>query len=256
MYSTVSCVINRLQLLQEDSNCNYCKLNHSRNKMNHHITGVTASVFIIVFLCFESNWANHIHRRPGRSYSATDFDYIDDDDGHIRRCNILCHEHSCKREYIQSRARFFLSCFDANDIREGPCTRHRNGTFCETLIQKYFASHQAYRYYYSYRYNPDSNRSCSYSECSGECPMILQQLKATWGCCFHYVAQSHDFERGYHLKGFTTQNHSHNYWRSCGIQPPEKCHNEISEVTIDTAECTTMEQFGHLLSEYKCTPLP
>ena len=110
--------------------------------MNHRIIGITASVFIIVFLCRES-----IHRRLRRSFTFISLDYIDDPDGHIQQCNILCHEHSCKREYIQSQARYFLSCGDTADLSGYPCTRHRNGTFREALIQRYFVGKQASKHY-------------------------------------------------------------------------------------------------------------
>jgi hypothetical protein len=86
--------------------------------------------------------------------------------------------------------------------------------------------------------------------------MILQQLKETWGCCFHEIAVKHSFEHRYNFEGFTTKNPSHNYWHLCGIQPPEKCHYDIADVTIDPAECTTREQIGHLLTEYQCESLP
>jgi hypothetical protein len=70
------------------------------------------------------------------------------------------------------------------------------------------------------------------------------------------MAVTHDFEHRQNLKGFTTKNHSHNYWRLCGIQPPEKCYYDIADVTIDPAECTTSEQLYHLASEYQCISLP
>ncbi len=204
-------------------------------------------VFVIIILCCECSWANRIHSRERlrRSHST--------EDEEEERCSDLFREISCRREYIQSTAKYILSC-DAG-IDDHYCARHGNGTFCGALIERYYASN---RYYYvsSYYPYPDSNRSCSYSECSIECEMILQQLKDTWGCCFHEMAEQRGLENNRNLKGFTTKNQSHSYWRSCEIQPPEKCYYDINDIPIDPAECTTSEQFGHLLSEALCTPLP
>ena len=49
--------------------------------------------------------------------------------------------------------------------------------------------------------------------------------------------------------------HSNNYWRECGIQPPETCHYDISVESTDPVECSSREQYGRLFSEYVCTPL-
>ena len=56
------------------------------------------------------------------------------------------------------------------------------------------------------------------------------------------------------IQGFTVEYYS-NYWRECGIQPPETCPYDISLKITDPVECSSREQFGHLLSEYSCTPL-
>ena len=90
------------------------------------------------------------------------------------------------------------------------CLRHENGTRCEMLFERYFES-------YSYfRYDPDSNGSCSYSECSEECSMILQHLKHTWGYCFHELTKN--FKHQTNLLGFTVNyDPSHNFWHLCGI---------------------------------------
>jgi hypothetical protein len=60
--------------------------------------------------------------------------------------------------------------------------------------------------------------------------MILQQLKETWGCCFHEIARGYYFHYWINIEGFTTKNVSHNYWHLCGIQPPEKCHYDIADI--------------------------
>ena len=217
--------------------------------MNIRVTGVTAGVFIIVFcMCCKCSCANRIRHR--RAYSAIGFD---DDDVHAQQCHALCRENSCRQEYIQSRARYILSCSGSSDDISGySCARHRNGTLCEALVEGYFGGNSYYRYRY-YGYDLDSNRSCSYSECSEECSMILKELTDTWGCCFHeWIDRTHRL----HLEGFTIKNDSRNYWRSCGVQPPQKCHYDFKTVTIDPVECTNNEQVGHLVSEYQCTPLP
>ena len=232
--------------------------------MNHHnnnniIIVATVSVFIVVFLCCKCSGDSHIHSGHGRLrrfFSSIEFDDTNEDE---QRCDALCHEYSCRREYIQTRARYFLSCVSyIGDLSPYRCARHRNGTLCELLVQRYFTRNRYNYNYYGYSY-PDSNRSCSYSECSSECSMILQQLKETWGCCFHAMVDSneHHWEfRSNRNSGFTTRNHSHNYWLSCGIQPPEKCYYDITDITIDLAECSTMEQFYHLYTEYVCVSLP
>ena len=226
--------------------------------MNHHnniIIVVTVSIFVIIFLCCKCSGENriHSHGRLRRFFSSIGFDDTNEDE---QRCDALCHEYSCRREYIQTRARYFLSCVsDIDGLSQYPCARHRNGTLCEVLVQRYFTRNHYYYYRYSYL---DSNRSCSYSECSVECSTILQQLKETWGCCFHEMAEARGWEYQYddHNNGFTMKNHTHNYWRSCGIQPPEKCHYDITDITIDPADCSTMEQHYHLYTEYICVSLP
>ena len=129
--------------------------------MTHHIIGIMASFFgIMFFLSCEFSWANHIHnhRRLRRSFVSIGYDIENDE--HIQQCHTLCREYSCKYEYIQSRARYFLSCSsgDLDDLNWYPCARHRNGTLCEALIDKYFGfrSLGSRRYY-----NPDSDQSCS-----------------------------------------------------------------------------------------------
>ena len=230
-------------------------MNHHNNNNNNIITVATVSIFIIVFLCCKCSGDSHIHSGHGRLrrnfFSSISFDDTNEDE---QRCAALCHEYSCRREYIQTRTRFFLSCF--SDLRQYPCARHKNGTLCEVLVQRYFTRNHYNNNYGLYPY-PNYNRSCSYSECSIVCSMILQQLKDTWGCCFHEMAQVRGWQHRYdHNIGFTTNNHSHNYWLSCGIQPPEKCHYDITDITIDLAECSTMEQHYHLYTEYVCVSLP
>ena len=211
--------------------------------MNIHVPEVAASVFIIIFLylCSEYCWAKRIHRRAYRSIIG-----FDDDDEHAQQCHALCREVSCRHKYIQTRARYYLSCSSSIDnISSYPCAQHRNGTLCEALVERYFGG-DSYR---QHTYDPDSNRSCSYSECNEECSVILRQLKDTWGCCFHeFVAAEY--------RSFAINNPSGNYWDSCGIQPPEKCTYDLNSVTIDRRECANNEQLGHLASEYQCTPLP
>ena len=174
--------------------------------MNHHnniIIVVTVSIFVIIFLCCKCSGENriHSHGRLRRFFSSIGFDDTNEDE---QRCDALCHEYSCRREYIQTRARYFLSCVsDIDGLSQYPCARHRNGTLCEVLVQRYFTRNRYYYYEYSY---PDSNQSCSYSECSVECSMILQRLKETWGCCFHEMAEARGWEYQYsyhHNKGFT-----------------------------------------------------
>ena len=228
--------------------------------MNHHNNIIiVATVFVITFLCCKCSGENRIHSashgRLKRFYSSVEFD---DTNEHEQHCHALCHEYSCRREYIQTRARLFLSCVNyIDDISQYPCGRHRNGTLCELLIQRYFTrNHYDYNHNYGPYSYPDYNRSCSYSECSSECSMILQQLKETWGCCFHAMVHSSVHRWNLRSSGFTTTNHSHNYWHSCGIQPPEKCYYDINDVTIDLAECSTPEQLYHLNNEYLCVSLP
>ena len=222
--------------------------------MNVKVRGVIACVFII-FMCCECSFANRVHWRRRRSHSSNH--YGDDS----QQCSTLFRDYSCKQEYIQTRATFYLSCnsYHARDsysgsdlLSEYPCLQLRNGTFCEDLLDRYFDSES---YYGSrYGYDPDSNRSCSYSECSQECSMILQQLKDTWGCCFHELA---NYFSGYRLSRFTVE-YSSNYWRDCGIQPPEMCPYDISLTAIDPVvnECTNREQYGHLFVEYYCDFIP
>ena len=170
------------------------------HRNNNIIVVATVSIFITIFLCCECTMENHIHNH-GRLRSRSSSFIAPDNNEDEQRCHALCREYNCRREYVQIRAKYFLSC---NIVDEYPCVRHSNGTFCEALIQQYSTSN---RYYYRYSY-PDSNRSCSYSECSVECAMILQQLKETWGCCFHEMAKVNQLENSIHNKGFTTKNHA------------------------------------------------
>ena len=199
---------------------------------------------LILLLNFSKYSEANVHlSRPSRS-------------DHSQQCIALYGEHRCRPEYVQTRARFFLYCkniyvhLGGEDlISEYPCLRHENGTRCETLIaEKYYESSL-----YSW-YDPDSNRSCSYSECSEECFMILQHLKDTWGCCFHELAE-YFYQPS--LMGFTVNyDHPHNFWHLCGIQPPQACPYDINPMVTDPVECSNREQFGQYSSEYQCAPLP
>lgn len=164
------------------------------------------------------------------------------------QCDALYRKHVCKPEYVQIRARLYLFCnnfLDSSFVNDYPCLRHENGTLCKELIERYFAATD-------HSYNPDSNRSCSYSECREECSVILQQLKDTWGCCFHELAKDYR----YSLQRFRVEDSYRSYWRLCGIQPPETCPYDISPMVTDPVECTSREQFGHLYNDYYCAPLP
>ena len=84
--------------------------------------------------------------------------------------------------------------------------------------------------------------------------MILQQLKNTWGCCFHKLVSQLNFKYG-GLQRFTVK-HSNNYWRECGIQPPEKCHYDIrvkALIQLNVQAGSNMDAF--LVNTYACTPL-
>ena len=83
--------------------------------------------------------------------------------------------------------------------------------------------------------------------------MILQHLKDTWGCCVHELMST---KNSASLVGFTVKYHSHNYWRLCGIQPPQTCAYDISPTITDPVECSNRDQFGQFISEYHCAPLP
>ncbi len=210
---------------------------------NNIIVVVIVNLFVIFLLCCQCGGTNRIHNHDRLRRFYTSIGFADPDEE--QRCNALCREVSCRREYIPTRARYILSCLN---ISGDPCARHRNGTLCEALTVGSYAVYG--------NYNPDSNQTCSYSGCSNECSMILQQLKETWGCCFHEIARGYYFHYWINIEGFTTKNVSHNYWHLCEIQPPEKCHYDIADITIDPAECTTREQKGHLASEYQCESLP
>ena len=148
-------------------------------KMNVKVKGVILCVFI-GFMCCECSFANRVHWRQKRYHSKD----------HNQQCSASYNEHICKQEYIQTRARYFLSCnhtfsSDRDLLSEYPCTRHENGTVCEELFVRYFSGNSFDRSFDYYTYNPDStNRSCYDTECSQECIMILQQLKNTLGVLF------------------------------------------------------------------------
>ena len=161
-------------------------------------TPIIAGLFILILFrckCSDANSVNWSRRRSD----------------HSQQCYILYRGHSCRPAYVQTRARFYLYCKSIHAgggdvISDYPCLQHENGTRCETLLERYFGS---YSYFW---YDPDSNLSCSYSECSEECSMILHHLKDTWGCCFHELTEN--FERQSSLVGFTISHHSHTYWHS------------------------------------------
>ena len=115
------------------------------HRNNNVIIVATVSIFITIFLCCECTMENRIHNH-GRLRSRSSSFVAPDNNEEEQRCHALCREYNCRREYIQIRAKYFLSC---NIVDEYPCVRHSNGTFCEALIQ------QNRYYYYEYSY-PDS----------------------------------------------------------------------------------------------------
>ena len=86
--------------------------------MTHRIIGIMASFFAIVLLSYEFSWTNHIHSHRRLRRLFTSIVYTIENDEHIQQCHTLCREYSCKYEYIQSRARYILSCItgDLDDI--------------------------------------------------------------------------------------------------------------------------------------------
>lgn len=203
---------------------------------------ISTILFLICNCSFVYGLANHDdfqHIRVRRSHNISDS---------CRKCYALEREHGCQQDVLLNKAKFYQSCgvdpTDQHPSESYECTRHENGTLCEVLRSRYFNNYNRDTYYNSY--DPDPSGYCSSnSSCDQQCSELLQQLKNTWGCCFHSVINA--------LHELT----DYSIWNTCGIQPPESCSEppDFNLEANDLADCFNKKQRVQLQRQLLCTPL-